>query len=479
MATSIKTNFAFSSILTASTYIFPIITFPYITRTLGVYNLGICNFVDSIIQYFILFSMMGIRSVGIREIARVSNNRQKLSHTFMSLICLNLITTIISLLFLFIFIFFVPKFQEHKELFYIGSAKILFNSLLIEWFYKGIENFKYITIRTIIIKTIYVISIFCLIKDSDDYIIYFALTTGMFLVNATINLFYSRNFIDYSLSNISFSPYIKSFLILGCYLFLTSMYTSFNVAYLGFTSGEIEVGYYTTATKLYSVIIALFTAFTGVMLPRMSSLLASGKIKEFKILTSKSLDILLAFSIPLIIFTIFYAPQIVAIIAGIGFEGAVLPMRIIMPLMLFIGYEQILIIQMLMPLKKDRAIFINSLIGAVVGLFLNLLLVGRFGCIGSSIVWICSELAVMISAQCFVSKYLNFHFPFSILFKNLSFSLPSLLLLFIISKLPFNQFILMTIGGLAIFMYFYILQLYILKNITVISLISNIKNRYK
>ena len=133
------------------------------------------------------------------------------------------------------------------------------------------------------------------------------------------------------------------------------MYTTFNVAYLGFTSNEVEVGYYTTATKLYTILLALFTAFTSVMIPRMSSLVAENKMEEFKKLSQKSSNILFGFSIPLIIYASVYAPYIINLIAGMGYEGAILPMRIILPLVLVIGYEQILICHILMPLKKDKA----------------------------------------------------------------------------------------------------------------------------
>ena len=76
---SIKKNFLYSSILTTANYIFPFLTYPYVSRVLGVNNIGICNFVDSVVNYFILFSMMGINIVGIREIAKVKNDKENFS----------------------------------------------------------------------------------------------------------------------------------------------------------------------------------------------------------------------------------------------------------------------------------------------------------------------------------------------------------------------------------------------------------------
>ena len=247
-------------------------------------------------------------------------------------------------------------------------------------------------------------------------------------------------------------------------MFLTSLYGTFNVAFLGFTSNEIQVGYYTTATKLYAILLSLFSAFTGVMLPRMSSLLAEGKKDEFKQLLHRSVNILMMFSTPLVYFSIVFAPQIIGIISGKGYEGAILPMRIAMPLMLIIGYEQILVIQTLMPLKKDKAILINSAIGAGAGLLLNFTIVPYLQSVGSSIVWFLSECMVLVSAQFFVTKYIGLRFPFVLFFKNIIAYIPMLFFLIPIYFYVDNIVLSFVFGGLMMCLYSYLLNIYILHN---------------
>lgn len=469
---SIKKNFFYSSILTTANYVFPFLTYPYVSRVLGVYNIGICNFVDSIINYFILFSMMGIGAIGIREIANVKDNDGDLNRTFSSLFIINSISTSIVLIVLCISIFFVPKLFEHKELMMFGVLKLVFNYLNIEWLYKGLENFKYITIRSLLVKCLYVLCVFIFVRERNDYAIYYALICGTYVVNGLINISYSKRFVRFTREALFFRPYIKPFLTLGLYTFLTSMYTSFNVAYLGFVSGEVEVGYYTTATKLYSILLAIFTAFTGVMLPRMSSLLSEGKFDEFKQNLNKSVDILFAFAFPLILFSTVFTPQIIDIISGKGYEGAIIPMRIVMPLMLIIGYEQILIIQILMPLKEDKIILRNSILGACIGLFMNILLVGvcHLNTIGSAIVWITSELVVLISAQIFLSRYYNICFPFVRLLVCFISHVPLLLGLLLISYMNCNVILLLFIAILVTITYCFVLQIFILKNVTLVKL---------
>lgn len=461
---NIKKNFFYSSVLTTANYLFPMLTYPYVARALGVDKIGLCNFADSIISYFLLFSMMGIGSVGIREIAKYRGDQEKLDQAYSSLFILNSITTIIAVIALLIATYSVPQLYANKELMFVGAVRLLTNYLQIEWLFKGLEDFKYITVRTLTVKVFYVIAVFLFVRTKNDYVIYFVLYTLMVMVNAIINVWYARHFVHFTVKKISISPFVKSFFILGIYMFLTSLYGTFNVAFLGFTSNEIQVGYYTTATKLYTILLSLFSAFTGVMLPRMSSLLAEGKKDEFKQLLHRSVNILMMFSTPLVYFSIVFAPQIIGIISGKGYEGAILPMRIAMPLMLIIGYEQILVIQTLMPLKKDNAILINSAVGAGAGLLLNFTIVPYLQSVGSSIVWFLSECMVLVSAQFFVTKYIGLRFPFVLFFKNIIAYIPMLFFLIPICLYVDNIVLSFVFGELMMCLYSYLLNIYILHN---------------
>lgn len=467
---SIKRNFFYSSILTVSNYIFPLLIFPYVSRVLGVTNIGICSFIDGIINYFILFSMMGMSVVGIRAVARVKNNESQIAKTFSSLFVLNAVTTLAALVILIIVIFTVPQLYEHRDLMFVGVIKLVSNFLLVEWLYTGLEKFKFITNRTIIVKILYVICIFLFVKKQDDYYIYYVLTTLMVTVNALMNCWFGRKFFKIDKDSFNFRAYSRSFFVLGIYAILTSMYISFNVIFLGFSAGNTEVGYYSTASKLYTILLALYTAFTNVMVPRMSFLLSEGKIDEFKSMITKSQDALFSFAIPLCIISIFFAPEMIQIIAGEGYEGAIIPMRIIMPLMIIIGYEQILVLQILTPLHKDKAIFINSAFGACAGIGLNLLLVPLFKSIGSSAVWFISECVVLISSQYFVTKFMNIRFPFKKLGKNLLWACPAVAFcIFLRYSLHYSPFINLSVGGAVVGVYFLFIQLYFLKNDFIIS----------
>lgn len=462
---SIKKNFFYSSILIVSNYIFPLLVFPYVSRVLGVTNIGICGFVDGIINYFILISMMGISVVGIREVARIKNDEMAIAKTFSSLFSLNAITTMVALILLILATFLVPQLYENKNLMFVGALKLVSNFLLVEWLYTGLERFKFITNRSIIIKILYVGLIFLFIKKPEDYFLYYFLTTIMITINALLNVWFARKYFKWSIFSLDFKNFRKSVMVLGIYALLTSMYISFNVIFLGFSAGNTEVGYYTTASKLYTILLALYTAFTNVLLPRMSFLLAENKMEEFRGMIHKSQDILLGFSIPLSVISIIFAPEIIQLIAGKGYEGAILPMRIIMPLLVIIGYEQILVLQILTPLKKDKAIFINSVFGACTGIALNLLLVPFYKSIGSSVVWFVSECVVLLSSQYFVNKFIKINFPFRKFAVNLAWSIPIIAICLLLKKtVHLSAFIDLSIAGICVGIYVLILQYFILKN---------------
>ncbi|MCR5569936.1 MAG: flippase [Paludibacteraceae bacterium] len=474
MSSSIKKNFFYSSLLTTANYIFPLLTFPYVTRVLGVTNLGVCGYVDSIVNYFILFAMLGVNIVGIRAVAEKRNSRQELTEIFSSLLSFNLITTLIMMVALIAATLLLPKLAPYREYLFIGVFKIISTTLLAEWFYKGLEDFKYITIRTMVVKMVYVIGIFVFVRTKDDTITYYLLTMLMIAVNSVFNIVHTKNYADFSLAKVRIAPYWKPMLIYGFYFFITSMYTSFNITYLGWTCSDEEVGYYTTATKLFFIIIALFTAFTGVMMPRMTNLLAEGKFSEFKMYLSKSQDLLFTFAVPIILLITIYAPQIVLILAGEGYEGAILPTIIITPLIIVIGLEQILVLQTLNPLKKDKEIIINSTIGALVGLGLNILLVKELKSTGSAIAWLASEIVILISSQYWVTKYYSMKFPFKKLLNNILYNIPLVTLLLLMDNvLELNAWITMLITGTLTLLYTLALQLY-LKNEFVVAICKKI-----
>lgn len=393
---SIKKNFIYKCILTLSSYLVGFIVYPYISRILGVEKVGLVNFIDNTVNYFLLFATLGVNVLGVREIAVVKNDLEKRCQVFQNILGLNILFTVVVLILYWVVVHGYAKFALYTDLFYIGIAKIISTAFLVEWFFTGIEDFRYITIRSIFVKSGYVITVFLLVRNPDDYFIYLVLTMGVVVFNALINWFYVRRSIRFQLRELFSMKYLKTDLVLGCYSIMTSMYLTFNVMFLGLQTNNVEVGYYTTAFKLYAVVLGIFSAFTNVMLPRMSAVLGENNYAYFRQLIHRSFSLLFIVSIPLIIYTVMLAPQIIYVFSGEGYEGAILPMRMIMPLVLVVGIAQVLAIQFLMPMRKDKILFIASLLGAMLSLLMNVLVVPLKGSVGSALVLVCAESVVTL-----------------------------------------------------------------------------------
>lgn len=475
---SLQKNFIYSSILTVSKYLFPLIVYPYVSRTLGLSNIGIVNFVDNLVNYFVFVSMMGITTVGVREIAAARNNKQELSKTFMSLLTLTSITTLIAIIALWIAIYTVPKLIPYQDLLYVGIIKLIFNLFLIEWFFMGMENFRYITNRSILIKCLYVISVFVFVKDASDYKIYYLLSVSTVVLNAIVNLIYSRKFVCYTLNSINPRPFFKAFIIMGVYILLTNVYTYLNPVWLGFVTNTDEVGNFTTATKLHNIIMAVLLSFTNILFPRVSNLLAEGKDKEFWDKINLSFEAIFLFAFPTIAFMLVAGPELLHIFVGDGFEGAYLPLRIIAPLTLIIGLEQIFVIQILLARHQDNAVLRNSFIGATVALILNIFITSSLGAPGSAIVWVTAESVIMCLSLYDIYRKFNYVLPYRrIIIYCLSYTplilLSSLLYIYLDNKTA----MLATVAVLTI-AYSMVIEVIILKNKVVHLLLNTIHIHY-
>lgn len=464
MANRIAKNFAYNLALTLSGYIINLAIFPYVTRVLGVDMIGRTAFATNTVSYFSLFAVLGVATVGIREISACGDDREKRSRVFSSILGLiSLATLVVAAVFL-VCIFTVPRFEADKELLVIGTASLLFTSLLIEWFYQGIEDFRYVTLRTVAVKIVYAVMIFLLVRRQEDYLTYFALTVAVVVVNAVINLVHSGKYVDFRLSYVEPGRFAGPIFFLGLYCIMTSMYTTFNVVFLGFAQPESEVGFYYTATKIYYILLGVLSAFTTVMLPRMSAILSERKTEEFKEKLGMSFDIVFAFAFPLIAGGVVLAPQLVRILSGPGYEGAVLPMRIVMPVILVTGCAQVWVTQALMPLRKDKVLLLAAIAGALVGVLSNIIFVPGMGAAGSALAVLLAEVCANSISLTYALRTGILEFPVKRFLVSLVLSVPYFIICIACSALM-PSFVTSTLVSVAAcLVYFILIHRFVLKD---------------
>lgn len=223
----LKKNVLYSGFLTSSLYVFQFITYPYVSRVLGVSGVGICNFAQTIVHYFILLSTLGITSIGVREIAKCKEDKFKLNKTFSGIFQVNAILTSLVLVVYVILIEILPQLLPYRRLLYIGVVQIIFNTLSIDWLFKGLENFRYITIRTFWVKILYVISVFAFVRDKDDYDLYYVIIVGSVIINGIINWGYGRRLVKYAWQPLYeiCRLYVRPLFLLGSQIIFQVLYT--------------------------------------------------------------------------------------------------------------------------------------------------------------------------------------------------------------------------------------------------------------
>lgn len=192
---SLMINMIMSAISTSANFIFPLITYAYVARILRAEGTGKVAFAQSVLTYFTYIASLGISSYGIRECSKIRDDKNKLSKLVQELFIINFISTVVAYLLLFITILVVPKFSEYRTLLLLMSTGIILQTVGVEWLYNALEKYTYITIRSLIFKTISVFLTFILIKSKSDYLIYGGITIFAQGASNILNFINARKFI--------------------------------------------------------------------------------------------------------------------------------------------------------------------------------------------------------------------------------------------------------------------------------------------
>lgn len=395
--TSIKLNFIMNAILTMSQFIFPLITFPYISRVLEPEGTGMVSFATSVVAYFCMFSQLGIPTYGIRACAKVRDDREELSRTVQELFLINLFMCVLVYVSFFISLFAVPRFAQNKILFLIISSSILFNAIGMEWLYKALEQYSYITIRSIIFKVIAVIAMFLLVRQKSDTVIYGAISIFAASASNIFNFIHAHHYISFRLvGNYNFRRHMKAILIFFAMSCATTIYTNLDTVMLGLIKTDTDVGYYNAAVKIKEVLLGVVTSLGTVLLPRASYYVEHHMMGEFYRVAKKAIQFVFFIATPLFLYFILFAKEGIFFLSGLAYGGSIRPMQIIMPTLLLIGLTNVMGIQMLIPLEKEKIVLYSEIAGAIVDLGINMILIPTMGAAGAAIGTLAAEMIVFI-----------------------------------------------------------------------------------
>lgn len=481
---SVKLNFIYHFSLNLINILFPLLMIPYVFHRLGAENIGKFNFAISFSQWFLVFAAFGTAVYGVREISKNRGNKKKLDSTFTEIFLLNFIASISSFILFLIFISLNPKTNSEMELFLVVALSILLNIFSIDWLYMGLENFKIITIRTLIIKLICLTGIVLFINGQEDYVIYaFIMVLAVGLSNV-INFIYSYKFVRLRWKGMRLSRHIKPVSIFFFSSLIVSIYTIFDVIFLGFFSTHVDVAYYSLSKQIYYIALSITLSISMVLSPKLTYL-AKNDFETYKMMLKKSINYIYLFSIPAMVGLIVLSNELLWLIGGEELQAASNALITFAILVLIVSLGTWQYNQLIVPLGHEKIGLKIQLLMALISLSFNILLVPKYGYFGASISLVVAEttgtiIGIIYGKKVFVTA--RFHYITKSLPKYI---VASLLMAISVLSLNFLELtnVIKVLVGLMVGATVYLGMLYFLKEaicrqhvdaiVTKISLINN------
>ena len=424
--------------------VIPLILAPYVSRVLGATGIGIHSYTYSIVYYFILFCMLGVSTYGNRSIAKVRDNKEELSKTFWEIYSFQFIMGMLMMTLYFVYILF---FNTKYKIISIIQALYLLNAVLdINWLLFGLEKFKTLLTRSIIIRIIIIILVFCFVKTPNDVWKYSLILSGMSaLISLCLWWFVRKEIYFVKITKQGIIKHIKPNVFLFVSVIAASIYKMMDKLMLGSMVNVTEVGLYENAEKIIAVPINLITVIGNVMLPRISNSIAKKRKKEANNYFEKSLQFSLFISFAMCFGLCAISSRFVPLYFGKGFNKTSYLINILSITIPIIAISSICQTHYLIPREKDN-IYVKSVIyGAIINLIANFLLIPKLSSVGASLGTIFAELVLMLYQVLYINKKFKLK---KILLKNISFFFKSIIMFFVIYLLNFiniNSFVILSI----------------------------------
>ncbi len=353
--------------------------------------------------YFILLATLGVANYGTKE---VSANRKNIQPTFWGIYSLQVVAAFISIVLYLLLCWSVPSMQNPVA--YILGLSLLSKGLDISWLFQGLEDFRKITIRNITVKLLGILSIFLFVKTPNDLYLYVFLLTGFELLGQLSMWLPAKEFIGKPHFDVVHAKeHLKPVILLFLPQIAISLYVTLDRTMLGALSSTKDVGIYDQALKIINILLTIVTSLGSVMLPRVSSLLSSGDYKAVNKMYEMSFLIYNLIIFPIIAGMLIVNKDFVNFFLGKDFQEARVAIEIMIARMFFIGWKNIMGIQILIPHNKNREFMLSTTIPAFVSVGLNLLLIPSLGFIGASITSVLTEALVWVIQYYYTRSYLK------------------------------------------------------------------------
>lgn len=471
-------NYLYNLLLTLANLLFPILSFPYVSRVLGPEGIGKVQFAFSFALYFSIIANIGVPVYGLKEIARHKNDFNGRSQVFSELITIHFGACFLSSILYIAVILCFPYFKNNLQMHLSAVLIILMGFTSIDWLYSGMEQFRSIALRSVLFKILGLGLLYLFVRNRSDYSMYLYIMIFSFLGNNILSLFMTRDKIKLVFTNLQLRKHIMPLLFILGTTIAASMYTDMDTVILGFLSNSKTVGLYTAAVKLSKITLPFVTSMGVILMPKVAKEFADENINEVQNILSKTFGFLIFFAIPVVLGLALLSPEFILLFSGKEFLPATSSMQILSLLPLIIGFGHMFLYLVLVPAGKNKEMFFCVLGGMIVSLTLNFVLVPHFKAIGSSVANICSEMVVTLLYVYFIRKYFRFKYNWLLALKAIASALIFIPVIHIARGL--NIPLIYTVGvSVAVCGVLYLaLQLLVFKNVFVYDILAFVKAKF-
>lgn len=471
-------NYIYNILYQVAKNVLSIVIVPYVLGTLGESVLGISDFASNIASWFILFGVLGVNIYGNREIAKVRDDKENLSRSFFEILFMQMLNMAIALVFFVCYSrFFVTT---NNLIYYLTCLTIIANAIDISWFYFGVEYFKIVSIRNIIIKILGVALIMLLVKKPEDLWIYVIINGAGDLLGNIAMFFGLKKYISRVRFSIvdAYKHHFVSTFILFIPTIANNVYNLLDQTMLGFLiEDKGEVALYKTAHSFVKMFLYFTTSLGAAMLPRIANTFyKDNNYEEVNKYINTTFKYTVFIAIPMMCGFCFVAPYFIPWYLPKQ-PSIVLLIQASCPIILLISISNVLGYQFLIPTGHNKEYTTSLIIGAVTNAIANFLLIPKYLGVGAAIGSVIAEFAVMASQFIFVRNKLKLHVLTNVIKYTISATIMSFVVVFVGNILgsTFIANIVQAVIGAS----FYFVSLIVLKEEMVFSVLTKVKERFK
>lgn len=440
----------------------------------GPTGVGKVQFITSYAQYFGLIAALGIPVYGIREVAKCKHNKEQLNIVFSELSVIYVLTSIVLTVIYVATLLFSSYFDQDRNMYLWSVLLVILSFTSIDWLYEGLEQFRIVAIRSILVRVFSLILMFVLIRSSNDYYWYLLIIIFTALLNNGINMVRLHRNVSIQFTGLNLKRHFKPLLLIFSTTIATSMYTMLDTVLLGFLSNAHAVGLYTAAVKLAKIALPIVTSLGMVLVPGLAKNLSQKNMADVQLTLNKSFAFTAFFAIPMGFGLALLAPEFIRAFSSDQFLEATFSMQILSVLPLLIGYGYFFGFQILVPDGKDKEMLFSVLGGVVVSLVLNFTLVPLLADVGAALSNVISELVVTALYFYFVERLYSFKFSLKPLLTAIASSLVFIPITILLRNANLNLYLLVLIAIPACAIGYVALQKFLFKE----SLLNEIIQPY-